>query len=350
VQLSTMLFHLLARAIGLAILFVLSTTNAFAAPLRVCATIPDLGDLAREVGGDEVSVVVFAKGTEDPHFIEARPSFVRALADADLFLQVGLDLEIGWAPALLTNARNAKVLPGNPGHLDGGTVITPLEIPSAPVDRSMGDVHPLGNPHYLLDPRNGLKIAAAIRDRLAMLRPDKEADFKKRYDAFAKRLGERLVGETLAAKLDPVKLSILFQSGKLAPFLESQKEAGELGGWLGQMLPHFGTKAVSDHNLWPYFASAFGLRMVAFLEPKPGIAPTTRHLEEVIQRMRAEKVPLILAAPYYDRRHADFVARETGAKVVALAHQVGGRDGTKTYLEMVDTNVNAVASALGGKR
>ena len=334
----------------LSALLVLAATGATAAPLRVCATVPDLGDLARAVGGDEVSVTVFAKGTEDAHFVEPRPSFIRALADADLYLQVGLDLEVGWAPALLNNARNAKVLPGNPGHLDGGTVITPLEVPDAPVDRSMGDVHPYGNPHYLLDPRNGVKIAAAIRDRLVALRPDQEAAFRARHDAFAKEVGERLVGKALAAKLDPVKLSILFQSGKLASFLESQKDAGELGGWLGRMLPHFGAKAVSDHNLWPYFASAFGLRMIAFLEPKPGIAPTTRHLEEVIRRMRAEKARLILAAPYYDRRHADFVARETGATLVPLAHQVGAREGAKTYLDMIDADVAAVARALGDER
>ncbi|MGH7806134.1 MAG: metal ABC transporter substrate-binding protein [Candidatus Binatia bacterium] len=348
-----MLIQFLARASELLVLLLVHfflTTEAVAAPLRVCATVPDLGDLAREVGGDEVTVTIFAKGTEDAHFVEPRPSFVRALADADLYLQVGLELEVGWAPALLKNARNANVLPGNAGYLDGGSVITPLEIPSTPVDRSMGDVHPLGNPHYLVDPRNGLKIAAAIRDRLAGLRAEKEATFAKRYDDFAKRLGRRLVGDELAAKYDPVKLSILYENGKLDSFLASQKETAKLGGWLGELQPRFGIKAVSDHNLWPYFAAATGLRVVAFLEPKPGISPTTRHLEDVIQRMRAEKIPLILAAPYYDRRHADFVARESGAKIVRLAHQVGSREGAVTYLEMIDTNVRAIVAALGSRR
>lgn len=327
-----------------------SSTASAAQPLVVCATVPDLGDLVREVGGEDVRVTTFAKGTEDPHFVEAKPSFVKALHEADLFVQVGMELELGWVPALLAQARNADVLPGASGHLDASTVIEPLGMPSAPVDRSMGDVHRLGNPHYLLSPRNGLAVAAEIRDRLAALRPERSDVFARRYEDFAARLEEALVGGDLAVEYDALKLAILFEAGKLASFLESRGDAHRLGGWLGAMMPHRGTRAVADHDLWPYFARAFALDVVAFLEPKPGIPPTTGHLREVIEQMRAERIPLILAAAYYDARHAALVERESDASTARMAHQVGALPGTDTYLETIARNVDAVVGALGSSR
>lgn len=316
--------------------------------IAVCATVPDLGSLTREVGGDRVSVTVFAKGTEDAHFIEAKPSFIKALSQCDLYLQAGMDLEIGWAPALLQNARNAAVLPGGRGYLDASMAIQRLEVPTGPVDRSMGDVHPLGNPHYLLDPLNGLKVARLIRDKLGELRPDSKPYFDNRYAAFHLRLGTALVGEALARKYDIEKLALLYEHGKLAPFLKGQGEAPLLGGWLGKMRPHFGTKVVADHNLWPYFARRFGITVIGFMEPKPGIPPTTRHLSELVDRMKAEKIQIVLAAPYYNPRHAQFIAQHTGARIVNLAHQVGAREGTDDYLTMIDYNVREIAATLGG--
>ncbi|MBI2883318.1 MAG: zinc ABC transporter substrate-binding protein [Candidatus Methylomirabilis oxyfera] len=317
-------------------------------PVAVCATVPDLGSLTREVGGDQVSVTVFAKGTEDAHFIEAKPSFIKALSQCDLYIQMGMDLEIGWAPVLLQNARNAAVLPGGRGYLDASRVIAPLEVPTGPVDRSMGDIHPLGNPHYLSDPVNGLKVARLIRDKLTELRPDRKPYFDDRFVAFHLKLGTALVGEILAKKYDVEKLVLLYQHGKLAPFLKGQGETSLLGGWLGKMLPYSRTKVVADHNLWPYFARRFGIAVIGFMEPKPGIPPTTRHLSELIERMRAEKVQIVLAAPYYDPRHARFISQQTGARIVNLAHQVGARDGTDDYLAMIDYNVRAMTAALGG--
>ena len=135
-------------------------------PLKVCATVPELGSLVREIGGNQVAVTVFAKGTENPHFVEAKPSLIKELSQADLYVQMGLELEVGWAPVLLQNASNGKVLQGARGYLDASTVINPMDIPSGTIDRSMGDVHPYGNPHYLTDPLNGLKVAALIRDKL----------------------------------------------------------------------------------------------------------------------------------------------------------------------------------------
>src|SRR5574337_1385956 len=172
--------------------FSLVSAGAFARegaePIQVCATVPDLGSLAREVGGNQISVTVLAKGTEDAHFIEAKPSFIKALSQCDLYIQVGLDLEIGWAPVLLQNARNAAILPGGRGYLDASRVITPLEVPTGPVDRSMGDIHPLGNPHYLSDPVNGLKVARLIRDTLVALRPEGKPYFDDHFIAFNLRL------------------------------------------------------------------------------------------------------------------------------------------------------------------
>ncbi len=317
-------------------------------PIAVCATVTDLSSLAGEIGGDQVSVTVFAKGTEDAHFIEAKPSFIKMLSQCDLYLQVGMDLEIGWAPVLLQNARNGAVLPGGRGYVDASRVIARLEVPTGPVDRSMGDVHPLGNPHYLLDPLNGLKVARLIRDKLVELRPDRKSYFEDRFVAFHLKLGTALVGETLAKKYDVEKLALLYEHGKLAPFLKGQGEASLLGGWLGKMLPHFGTKVVADHNLWPYFARRFGIAVIGFMEPKPGIPPTTKQLGTLVDLMRAERVGAVLTVSYYDPRHARFISQQTGARVVNLAHQVGARDGTDDYLAMIDYNVRKMAAALEG--
>ena len=318
-------------------------------PIHVCATVSDLGSLTREVGGDQVSVTVFAKGTEDAHFVEAKPSFIKALSHADLYIQVGMDLEIGWAPVLLQNARNGAVLPGGRGYLDASRAISPLEVPTGPVDRSMGDVHPLGNPHYLLDPLNGLKVARLIRDKLITLRPEKKPYFDDRYASFSRRLGAALAGERLAKKYDVEKLALLFEYGRIGSFLKQQGEESFLAGWLGKMLPHYGTKVVADHNLWPYFARRFGISIIGFMEPKPGIPPTTKHLSALAELMGRERVRIVLAASYYDPRHARFISEKTGARVVRMAHQVGAREGTDDYLATIDYNVRQLVDALEGK-
>ena len=342
---------LLLLGLALALLgWVESGANAQDAgqPLQVCATVPELGSLVREVGGDQVAVTVFAKGTEDSHFVEAKPSFIKTLSQCNLYVQMGMELEMGWAPVLLQNARNGRVLPGTRGYLDASNAITPLDVPTGPVDRSMGDVHPAGNPHYLLDPVNGLKVARLIREKLIELRPERRPSFEQRYEAFRQRLGVALVGETLAQKYDPEKLAILYEAGKLADFLKAQGDAGQLSGWLGLLRPYYGAKVVADHNLWPYFARRFGLSVVEFLEPKPGLPPTTKHLNEVIELMRAQRIRLALANPYFDPRAAQVVAQQTGARIVKMAHQVGARPGTDDYLQMVDYNVRQLAAALRG--
>lgn len=290
----------------------LAAATAVAEPLRVCATVPDLGDLVRQIGGEEVAVTTLAEGVEDPHFVEARPGFVKALSQADVFVQVGMELELGWAGLLLQGARNARLATGTPGFIDASTVIRPLDVPVR-VDRSMGDVHAAGNPHYLLDPENGLQVAGLLAERLAVLRPERADYFAQRLAAFS--------GE-----------------------LDAKERA-----WAAALAPHRGTRYVADHNMWGYFAARYGLESAGFLEPKPGLQPTTRHLQEVIGVVREQRVPVVLASPYYDPRHAQFVVQHTGAALVPLAHQVGSRAGADTYLNMVDYNVRTLAHALEGR-
>ena len=323
-------------------------TLVHAQALSVCATVPELGSIVREIGGDQVTVTVFAKGADDPHFVVPKPSFIKALNQCDAYVQGGLDLEVGWAPALLNSARNAALLPGGQGYIDVSVAITPLMVPMATVDRSMGDVHALGNPHFLLNPVNGLRVAQLLRDRFTALRPGNSAYFSERYVDFRRRLGTALVGEVLYNKYDVEKLALLAERGRLAQFLTSQGEASLLGGWLGLLQPYHGTKLVADHIMWPYFAQLFGLTLVGHLEPLPGIPPTTSHLQSLIEQMRANNVKVVLASAYYDPRYAQFVAENTGATVVNMAHQGDSRPGTANYLDMVDYNVKQLAAALGG--
>jgi len=314
--------------------------------LNVVATVPELGSLVRDIGGDHVAVTVFAKGTEDPHFVEAKPSFVKILSRADVFIQIGMGMEIGWAPTLLQQARNPNIVPGAPGYINASTVISPLQVASGTVDRSMGDVHPEGNPHYLLDPVQGLVVARLIRDRLSGLRPSHQADFAARYVAFRYRLGAGLVGEPLATKYDVEKLALLADQDKLDAFLESQGELEILGGWWGQLRAHKGTSVVVDHDQWVYFTQRFGLAVTGLMEPKPGLPPTTRHLQTLIKTMRTQEVKLILLGAYFDPRQAQFLAKHTDAKVVNMAHQIGARPEADDYFHLMDYNVQQIQTAL----
>lgn len=317
-------------------------STVLAGPLRVAATTPDLASLVERVGGDEVALTSFVRGGQDPHFIEARPSFIRDLSRADLFVHVGLQLESGWAPTLLRNARNPRIQPGAEGNLDASAVVPRLGVPSGVVDRSMGDVHAGGNPHYLTDPVNGMRVARAVRDRLAALRPEAAAGFAERTRVFEEELARRLVGtEAVSRHGAPALVSALLEDR-----LEGLLGEAPAGGWLGVMHPHRGRPVVADHDLWPYFAKRFGIEVIAFLEPLPGITPTTRHLSEVAEQIRQRGVRAILSASYFHPRYAEKLAAATGARVVPMANQVGARPGVDDYLQMLDWNVRKLADAL----
>jgi ABC-type Zn uptake system ZnuABC Zn-binding protein ZnuA len=327
-----------------------SAAPAIAEPLRVFTTVPDLAALAREVGGDRVTTFSAVAGTEDAHFAEAKPSYIKELSRADVYIEVGRELEIGYADNLLRNARNAKVLPGSPGYVVAANVVPPLDLPTGPISRALGDVHAFGNPHFLVDPLSGLAVAELIRNRLSEIRPADADYFAERTAAFRDEVGRRLVGPSLHAKYDGAKLAMLAQRGRLAEFLQVQGDAGALGGWLGSLAPYAGAKVVDDHPIWPYFARTFGLEIAGHLEPRPGIQPTTAHLKRVIEQMKSDHIGVLLKSAYYDERHARFVAQATGARIAVLAHQVGALPGTSTYIDMIDANVRALSEALSSQR
>lgn len=317
----------------------------------VVVTTPDLLSLCQHIGGDLVRVQALVKGPQDPHFLEARPSMLQALRRAELLVEVGRELEIGWLGPVVDNARNGAVLVGKPGRLDASAAVRALGVPAAGADRSLGDVHAHGNPHYLLDPLCGLQVAALLRDRFVAAWPAEAATFANNFAAFRQRLAVAMVGEALARRYeyDAEKLAIAFGKGTLADVLREQGDLDDLAGWFGQLLPWRGAVVVADHDLWPYFTERCGVVVGALLEPRPGVSPSTAHLEAVIQQVRRQQLRAILVAPYFPRQHAERVAKATGLGIAAMAHQCGAVAGTDDYLACVDHNVRALAAALAGQ-
>jgi zinc/manganese transport system substrate-binding protein len=279
------------------------------AKLNVVATVPDLGSLAREIGGDKVEVTTLAKPTEDPHFVDARPSFVVALRNADVLIEGGAELEIGWLPPLLQNARNPKIELGKPGRVQASAGIRLMNVP-ANVTRAAGDVHALGNPHFMTDPI----IAKAVAQHIAQSFAAVDAANAGFYDANAKK----------------------FEAAINAKLQE----------WGTALLPFKGQSVVAYHDSWPYFAHRFGLKIDIFLEPKPGIPPSPSHLAEVIAQMKAQHVKAIIVEPFHDRKVAERVASATGAKVVDFAQYPGALPNTDTYVKLIDALVSRLAAAL----
>jgi ABC-type Zn uptake system ZnuABC Zn-binding protein ZnuA len=281
-----------------------------AAALKVVTTTSDLGALAKEVGGDKVQVDSFAKGYQDPHFVEPKPSFILLANKADLLIVVGRELEIGWLPPIITSSRNPKIQTSAAGYLDASNNVKILEIPTGQITRAMGDVHPAGNPHYWLDPGNGRRIAAAIRDKFSELSPADKAYFAQRYSDFDKRLAD------------------------------AEKR------WDATMAPYKGTKIVTYHRSWPNFVDRFGLDTIGYVEPKPGIPPSPSHTLELIDEMKRQNVKIILVEPYFDLKTPQSIANQTGGKVLVLAPSVGGTKEATDYISLFDYNVNTLASAL----
>jgi len=288
---------------------VLAVPFASAKKLNVIASTTDLASLAQEVGGDHIDIDSIAKGYQDPHFVEAKPSFLLKLRNADLLISVGLQLEIGWLPPLINQSGNPRTQVGANGYLDASQFAEILEIPTGQVTRAMGDVHPLGNPHYWLDPDNGRRVAKGIATKLAELDPSSAAYFQQRYQDFDKRL-------TAAEK-----------------------------NWDDQMRPYRGRKVVTYHRSWPNFAHHFGLDVVGYIEPRPGIPPTPQHTIELIQQMKRDNVKLMLIEPYFDLKTPNSVARETGGKVVVMLPSVGGEKQVTDYFKLFDYDINLLIKA-----
>src|SRR5437588_2969986 len=279
------------------------------AKLNVVATLPDFGSLAREIGGDKVDMTVLAKATEDPHFVDARPSFVVSLRSADVLIDGGAELEIGWLPPLLQNARNPKIEIGKPGRVQASQGIRLMNVPTN-VTRAAGDVHALGNPHFMSDPIIAKAVAQHIAQSFSTLDAANAAFYAASYKKFEAAIN------------------------------------GKLQEWGAAMLPFKGRDVVAYHDSWVYFAHRFGLNIDIFLEPKPGIPPSPSHLVEVIQQMKAQKIKAIIVEPFHDRRIAEKVASATGAKVVDFSQFPGGLPGTDNYVKLIDTLVSRLAASL----
>lgn len=285
--------------------------HAESKPLQVVTTTEDLAAIAREVGGDRVRVAALCRGYQDPHFVDAKPSYMVQLKNAALFVLVGRDLEVGWAPSLLNGARNPRILPGAPGFVDASSQVQVIEIPAS-VSRAQGDVHPFGNPHYWLDPENGAPIARAIRDGLIRVSPADAALFNQRCADFERRLAEA-VGRWKAA-------------------------ARSLG------LP--GSKVVTYHRSWSYFARAFGLEVVDFVEPRPGIPPSPNHVQDLVTRMKQGDVKLLIMEDFFDPRLPRKIATDTGVPLVVLPTSVGVDARSKTYFDLFDRLFAGIGQAL----
>ncbi len=334
-----------AKLITASVLFALAASVGQARDkLDIVTTTTNLEAMAKAVGGDHVSVATIATGQEDPHFIAAKPSNMIKAKNADLWIRVGLELEIGYESLILEGSRNPKIHVGAPGHLDASEGIAPLEVPAEKVTRTMGDVHPLGNPHYWLDPYNGRIMARNICRRLRQLDPGHAGDYDRNLAAFLLKLDQAMFGARLVDAVGGEKLWSMQSDGTLDGFLKGQ--TAPLGGWLANLKPFEHAKIVTYHRSWVYLTERFHLDDVAELEPKPGIPPGPAHILEVIDTMKSSAARVILMEPFYNRADADAVAGKVGAKVVVVATAVNGQKEATDYIAMMDNVVARLGRAL----
>jgi ABC-type Zn uptake system ZnuABC Zn-binding protein ZnuA len=297
----------------LAVLVLAGPATSAQAKLRVVTSLQDLASIAEEIGGDRVETFALAKGYQDPHFVDAKPSFILKLSRADVLIVAGLELEIGYLPPLIDQSRNEKIHPGSQGYLDASVGCDILQRPTQVVTRAMGDVHPYGNPHYWTDPENGRVIARAIAAKFSELDPEGKASYGANLAEFEAKLTAK------------------------------EKE------WQAKIAPFAGAKIVTFHDSWPNFAKYFKLDIVGHVEPKPGIPPTPSHTLEIINLITAEKVPVILVEPYFDRKTPSYIGEKSGAVVLTFYPSVGGIPEIKDYIGLFEYDVNAFVGAMRGK-
>ncbi len=294
-------------AVFSSLLIMLSFVDA--APIKVVTTIMDLKSITEIIGGNKVSVLSIATGYQNPHFVDPKPSYIINLSNADLFVTVGLDLETGWSPQLLSSSRNSKIQKGSPGYVDASENMGLLQVPSS-VNRGEGDIHIYGNPHYWLDPLNGKVIARNIANGLERVDPANKSFYENNLNAFM-------------AKID-----------------------SKLKEWNAKMAPYKGSKIIAYHNEWVYFEKRFGLEIVDFMEPKQGIPPTPSQLVKVIKEVTANKIKVIISSPYFTTSSSDVVAKQTGVKELTLATSVGAFNSIKNYFDLFDYDIDQIVSAL----
>ena len=280
-----------------------------AGTIKVVTTTTDMKSIAELIGGNKVSVTSIATGYQNPHFVDPKPSFIISLSNADLFVTVGLDLETGWSPLLLSSSRNNKIQKGSDGYVDASTGVALSQVPSS-VNRAEGDIHIYGNPHYWLDPLNGKVIARNIANGLERVDPSNKTTYEANLQSFFKKIDAKMIE------------------------------------WQAKMTPFKGTKIIAYHNEWVYFETRFGLQIVDFMEPKPGIPPSPSQLVKVIKEVKANNIKVIISSPYFSTSSSDVVAKQTGVKVLTIATSVGAFDSIKNYFDVFDYNINQLIAAL----
>ena len=283
--------------------------HANAKTIKVVTTLTDLRSITELIGGDKVSVTSIATGYQNPHFVDPKPSYIISLSNADMFVTIGLDLETGWSPQLLSSSRNTKIQKGAAGYVDASEGIGLLQVPTA-ANRAEGDIHIFGNPHYWLDPLNGKVIARNIANGLERVDPTNKATYEANLQAFYKNIDAKM------------------------------KE------WQAKMAPFKGSKIVAYHNEWIYFEQRFGLQIVDFMEPKPGIPPTPSQLVKVINEVKSNKIKIIITSPYFSTSSSDVVAKQTGVKVLTLATSAGAFPSVNNYFDVFDYDINQITAAL----
>lgn len=334
----------------LLLLLAVSDTGTVPAPVRVVTSLTTYAAIAREIVGDRAAVAAIARGDENPHFVQPKPSFVPLLAQADLFVATGLDLEL-WVPALLDKAGNTKVLEGGVGYVAAYAGIPLLDVP-ANVSRAQGDIHVYGNPHIWTEPLNAVLIGRNILTGLRRVDPANADYYTARERDFEDRVYRALFGDELVQLLGGPTLADLDRQGKLFDFLGTQRYQGaplmtRLGGWLKQALPFRNQQVACYHKEWDYFSREFKLPCIDYIEPKPGIPPTPRHVQEIITTMRERRVPVLLSTNYYDHNQVREVAERTGAKAVIVPSNTDGAPGVHSYFDLVNLWITELARAFG---
>jgi len=282
---------------------------AYAGTIKIVTTTTDLKSIAELIGGNKVSVTSIATGYQNPHFVDPKPSYIISLSNADIFVTVGLDLETGWSPQLLSSSRNSKIQKGSPGYVDASEGVGLLQVPSS-LNRGEGDIHIYGNPHYWLDPLNGKVIARNIANGLERADPSNKSFYEANLQAFFSKLDVKLAE------------------------------------WTTKMAPFKGSKIIAYHNEWVYFERRFGLQIVDFMEPKPGIPPSPSQLVKVIKEVSANKIKVIISSPYFTTSSSDVVAKQTGVKELTLATSTGAFPSIKNYFDLFDYDVDQMVSVL----
>jgi ABC-type Zn uptake system ZnuABC Zn-binding protein ZnuA len=342
----------------LGVLLVGSATMAIAqdgnnGKLKVVATLPDYAWAAEQIGGEHVEVHAIARGNQDAHFVRPRPSFMTLMRDADLFITTGLDLEL-WVPTLLDAAHNPRILDGSSGYVAAWPGIDLLDVPST-ISRSEGDVHVYGNPHLHTDPLNMVSVGRNVLAGLKKVDPSRAGSYEAGQKALEDRLYRRLFGDELVDLLGGETLDRLARAGKLHAFLgdrEFPRGSGRnllerLGGWMKQAEPLRGRKIIGYHKNWIYFAERFGLEIVGYVEPKPGIPPTPRHVKTIIDLIRDQHIEVILTANYFDPAKPATIAERTHAKAVVVPLSTGGEEGVDDYEALIDTWISRLLNAFG---